>query len=70
MSDPLKVMPASDSSTTISNEATVVKTATGGLYPMEYTVYYRGTYVMNVTGADGQVKERTNKSISGTTSVD
>lgn len=48
-------MAASDGSTTISDDATVEKSASGGLYPMEYTVHYRGTYVINVTGVDGQV---------------
>lgn len=57
MSDPLQVMAASDDSTTISGLAIVTKTAAAGLYPIEYTVYYRGTYVMNVTGPDGQVNE-------------
>lgn len=55
MSDPLQVLPASDGSASISDLATVSKTASGGIYPMEYTLHYRGTYVMNVTGADGQV---------------
>ncbi|CAM9800578.1 unnamed protein product [Ectocarpus sp. 6 AP-2014] len=54
MSDPLQVMAASDGSTSISDMITVNKTASGGVYPMEYTLHYRGTYVMNVTGADGQ----------------
>lgn len=60
MADPLalQVIAASDTSTTISSLATVTKTAAGGLYPIEYTVYHRGTYVMSVTGADGQVNER------------
>lgn len=56
MSDPLQVMAASDGSTSISDMITVNKTASGGVYPMEYILHYRGTYVMNVTGADGQVK--------------
>lgn len=56
MSDPLQIKAASDGSTTISSLATVEKTAAAGLYPIEYTVYYRGTYVMDVTGPDGQVK--------------
>ena len=37
---------------------TVTKEASGGLYPMEYTLNNRGTYVMNVTGLDGQVRLR------------
>ena len=57
MADPLQVVPASDGSTTISNGATVEKSASGGLYPMEYTVHYRGTYVMSVTGVDGEVRD-------------
>lgn len=59
MSDPLTVMPASDDSAANTNWATVEKTATGGLYPIEYTVHYRGTYVMSVTGPDGQVNVST-----------
>lgn len=55
MSDPLQVMAASDGSTSISDMASVNKTASGGIYPMEYTLHYGGTYVMNVTGPDGQV---------------
>lgn len=39
----------------ISDKAEVSKEASGGVYPIEYTLYYRGTYVMNVTGIDGQV---------------
>ena len=60
MSDPLRIMAASDDSTNISDLSTIEKTAAAGLYPIEYTVYYRGTYVMSVTGADGQVNARTN----------
>lgn len=55
MSDPLQVVPASDGSASISDLTTVNKTASGGIYPMEYTLHYRGMYVMNVTGPDGQV---------------
>ncbi|CAN0479990.1 unnamed protein product [Scytosiphon promiscuus] len=55
MSDPLQVMAASDGSTLISDMVTVNKTASGGVYPIEYTLHYGGTYVMNVTGPDGQV---------------
>lgn len=57
-SDPLQVLPSSDNSTNVSDTATVIKEASGGLYPMEYTLSYRGTYVMNVTGLDGQVRCR------------
>lgn len=61
MSDPLQVMAASDSSTIISDMAAVEKTASGGWYPIEYTVFYSGTYVMKVTGPDGQVNQPTNQ---------
>lgn len=58
MSDPLNVMDASDDASANIDWATVDKPASGGKYPMEYTVHYRGTYVINVTGPDGQVKRR------------
>ncbi|CAN0540556.1 unnamed protein product, partial [Scytosiphon promiscuus] len=47
-SDPLQVKPASDNSTSVSDMAAVTKEASGGLYPMEYTLHNRGTYAMNV----------------------
>lgn len=69
MSDPkpLQVKAASDTDETISDlatKATVTKRASAGLYPIEYTVFYRGTYVMDVTGADGQVNERSNECVA------
>ena len=58
MFDPIRVVPASDGSTRISDFAEVSKEASGGVYPIEYTLHYRGTYVMNVTSPHGQVNPR------------
>lgn len=55
MSDPLQVIAGSDGSTTINDTAVVTKDAWGGVYPIQYTLWYRGTYVMNVVGPTGQV---------------
>lgn len=60
MSDPLSVMAASDGSTVVSDMTVVTKEPSGGIYPMEYTLNFRGTYVMNVTGPDGQVDTERN----------
>lgn len=56
MSDPLEVIAGSDGSTLISNNVVVTKDASGGVYPMQYTLWYQGTYVMNVVGPNGQVR--------------
>lgn len=55
MSDPLQVIAGSDGSTTINDTAVVMKDASGGVYPIQYTLWYRGTYAMNVVGPTGQV---------------
>ena len=49
------MVPASDGSKVISDKAVISMEPSGGVYPIEYTLYYRGTYVMSVTGLDGQV---------------
>lgn len=46
---------ASDGSAIVSNMTFVTKDASGGVYPMEYTLNYKGTYVLNVTGLDAEV---------------
>lgn len=56
MSDPLQVIAGSDASTRISDMVVVTKEAFGGIYPMKYTVWYQGTYAMNITGPNGQVR--------------
>lgn len=57
MSAPMQVIAGSDGSTYISDMAVVTKDAAGGVYPMRYTLWYRGTYVMNVVGPTGQVRQ-------------